>query len=372
MRIGLAGAGLACAVIARELAMQGHRVEVHERRDHVGGNCHTERDERSGVMLHRYGPHIFHTDDDDVWAYVNRFATFRPYVHRVKACVNGRVYSLPINLHTINQFAGDAMSPQQARAWVTQRSTLANEPPCSFEDQALRTVGHALYEAFFKGYTRKQWGIDPKLLPASVMARLPVRFNYNDNYFAHRHQGIPESGYTAMVARMLDHPRIGVQLGSQLGQADLGHFDHVFFSGPIDEFFGRELGMLPYRTLDFQRIDSDGDVQGCAVMNQCDEAVPFTRITEHAHFAPWETHRRSVCFREFSRAAGPQDTPYYPVHLVEGNSLLQRYQAMARDEPRVTFVGRLGTFRYLDMDMTIRHALNTAQAFQMRETVCAD
>ncbi len=369
MRIGMAGAGFACAVIARELAEHGHRIEVHERRNHVAGNCHTERDPLSGVMLHRYGPHIFHTDDDEVWAYVNRFAVFRPYVHRVKAVACGRVYSLPINLHTINQFTGATMSPDEARAWVATRADRRIEPPGNFEQQALRFVGRDLYEAFFKGYTRKQWGIEPTALPAGVMARLPVRFNYDDNYFAHRHQGLPESGYTALVARLLAHRRIEVVLDSELNAADAGRFDHLFWSGPIDDYFDRRLGRLPYRTLDFERIDAHGDFQGCAVMNQCDESVPFTRITEHRHFAPWESHEQTVCFREFSRAAEPGDTPYYPVHLATGNALLERYQALAAAEANVSFVGRLGSFRYMDMDVTIRHALDVARGFlAARET----
>jgi UDP-galactopyranose mutase len=364
MTIGLAGAGIACAVIARELAEHGHRVELHEQRSHVAGNCHTERDGASGVMLHRWGPHIFHTNDDDVWTCVNRFAMFRAYVHRVKAVVRGRVYALPINLHTINQFAGAAMSPAQARRWVHERcSAASSEPARNFEELALQTVGRDLYEAFFHGYTFKQWGIDPARLPASVMARLPLRFSYDDNYFAHRHQGLPEEGYTTMVERMLDHPLIRVVLRSRLDAADVRHFDHVFSSAPIDAWFGRCFGMLPYRTLDFERIDAIGDFQGCAVLNQCDADVPFTRTTEHAHFAPWERHEATVCFRESSRSATEADTPFYPVHLSEGNTLLARYQALAAQQDRVTFVGRLGTFRYLDMDVTIRHALDAARQF---------
>lgn len=360
--IGMAGAGLSCAVIARELAEAGHRVTVFDKRAHVAGNCHTERDPASGVLLHVYGPHIFHTDDEEVWALVNRYMKFRPYVNRVKATTGGRVYSLPINLLTINQFFGKTFSPSEARAFIESRADRSIVEPQSFEEQALRFIGRELYEAFFKGYTLKQWDVDPKRLPASILKRLPVRFNYDDNYFFHRFQGMPEEGYTPMVQRLLDHPGIGVHLGEGLTAADVKRFDHVYWSGPLDGYFGFDEGRLPYRTLDFERFEGEGDMQGCAVMNYTDASVPYTRITEHKHFAPWESHERSVCYREYSRACGEQDIPYYPVHLTEGDQLLQRYQARAQAEAKVTFVGRLGTYRYMDMDVTIRAALDVAKA----------
>lgn len=361
--IGMAGAGLSCAVIARELAEQGHHVDVIERRSHVAGNCHTERDAATGVMTHVYGPHIFHTDDDEVWAYVNRFMRFRPYVNRVKATTRGEVFSLPINLHTINQFFRKTLSPKEARDFIAALGDARIVEPVSFEDQALRFVGRELYEGFFRGYTRKQWGLEPSALPASILKRLPVRFDYNDNYFAHRHQGMPQDGYTAMVEHILDHPRISVHLGRTMDRAQMREFDHVFYSGPVDGFYGYDLGRLPYRTLDFERFSVDGDFQGCAVMNYCEEAVPYTRITEHKHFSPWETHAGSVCYREFSRACGPDDIPYYPVHVVQGDTVLDQYMARARAETGVTFVGRLGTYRYMDMDVTIRAALDTVRAW---------
>ena len=203
--IAVAGAGLSGAVIARELAERGHRVEVFDSRSHVAGNCHTARDEDTGVMVHVYGPHIFHTDDAEVWDYVNRFQTFLPYKNRVKTVSGGAVYSLPVNLHTINQFFGTAMRPDEARAFVARRSDMSIENPQTFEEQALRFVGRDLYEAFFKGYTEKQWGRSPAELPASILKRLPVRFTYDDDYFFHRFQGMPENGYTDMVERILDH-----------------------------------------------------------------------------------------------------------------------------------------------------------------------
>ena len=362
--IGMAGAGLSCAVIARELAERGHRIAIFERRNHIAGNCHTERDSRSGVMLHVYGPHIFHTDDDEVWAFVNRFMEFKPFVNRVKATTGAAVYSLPINLHTINQFFGRTLSPTEAKAFIESQADLSIESPQSFEEQALRFVGRDLYEAFFKTYTTKQWGVEPSALPASILKRLPVRFNYNDNYFAHRHQGMPVDGYTAMVEGILAHPLISVHLDTNFLPAQVGDFDHVFYSGTVDGYYGYDLGLLPYRTLDFERFDAEGDFQGCAVMNYCDDAEGFTRITEHKHFAPWEEHASTVCYREYSRACGPDDIPYYPVHLLQGDEMLESYTARAGAEPNVTFVGRLGTYRYMDMDVTIRAALDLVRAWR--------
>lgn len=363
MDILLVGAGLSGAVIARALAEAGHRATVIDARPHVGGNCHTERDAETGVMVHVYGPHIFHTDDEEVWAYVNRFAAFRPYRNRVKTTSRGQVYSLPINLHTINQFYGKTLRPDEARAFIEDQADRSITDPRTFEEQALRFVGPDLYEAFFKGYTIKQWGLHPSALPASILKRLPVRFNYDDNYFFHRFQGMPEQGYTAMIEGILDHPGITVELNRHFARGEEGGFDHVFYSGPLDGWFDYELGRLGYRTLDFERFTHSGDYQGCAVMNYGDESVPYTRVTEHKHFSPWEAHDGSVCYREFSRACTPGDIPYYPIRLVDEKALLSDYVARAEALNGVTFVGRLGTYRYLDMDVTIREALDTAALF---------
>jgi UDP-galactopyranose mutase len=221
-------------------------------------------------------------------------------------------------------------------------------------------MGRELYEAFFAGYTRKQWGVDPKELPASILARLPLRFTDDDSYFSHPYQGIPEHGYTAIVEAMLDHPNISVQLGVRLPRTRLRDYDHAFWSGPIDAYFDFEHGRLAYRTLDFEPEVVDGDFQGCPVVNYCDADVPYTRITEHKHFAPWEQHDRSVIYREYSRSCEDDDTPYYPVRLVEEKAQLLQYVQLARAEQGVTFLGRLGTYRYLDMDVTIHEALQVA------------
>ena len=363
VKILLVGAGLSGAVIGRLLAEAGHEAVVIDGRAHIAGNCHTERDPETGVMVHVYGPHIFHTDDAEVWDYVNSFTPFMPYKNRVKTTSQGAVYSLPVNLHTINQFYGKTLRPAEAKTFLESQADTSIADPQTFEEQALRFVGPDLYAAFFKGYTEKQWGCSPTELPASILKRLPVRFNYDDNYFFHRFQGMPRDGYTPMVAGILDHPGIEVRLETWYTPAMAEGFDHVFWSGPLDGYFGYELGRLGYRTLDFERFTDQGDWQGCAVMNYGDRDVPFTRITEHKHFSPWEEHEGTVCYREYSRACGPDDIPYYPIRQVREKALLADYVARARQAPGVTFVGRLGTYRYLDMDVTIREALDTGAAF---------
>ena len=366
-KIGIVGAGLSGAVIGRELALAGHQVEIFDARDHIAGNCHTERDKDTGVMVHVYGPHIFHTDDTEVWDYVNSFETFRPYKNRVKTTSKNQVYSLPVNLHTINQFFGKTFRPDEARSFIEAQADGTIHDPQTFEEQALRFVGKDLYEAFFKGYTQKQWGCSPTELPASILKRLPVRFNYDDNYFAHKYQGMPENGYTEMVDRILDHPNINGSLKTRFHRTHKQYFAHVFYSGPLDGYFDHEFGPLGYRTLDFERFEYDGDYQGCAVMNYGDENVPYTRITEHKHFSPWEEHKGSVCYREFSRECGVDDIPYYPIRLVKDKEQLAQYVERANLETSITFVGRLGTYRYLDMDLTIREALDTARLYLARK-----
>jgi UDP-galactopyranose mutase len=360
VKFGIAGAGFSGAVIGRELAEAGHDVEIHEVRAHVAGNCFTERDAESDVLVHRYGPHIFHTDDERVWEYVNRFGEMIPYHHRVRTTVGGRVFLMPINLLTINQLFEVALSPDEAREFIAEQADTSIGEPANFEEQALKFVGRRIYDAFFYGYTRKQWGVEPNQLPASILKRLPVRFNYEDSYYNHPHQAMPRDGYTPIVEAILDHPRINVHLESPYSRDHADGYDHSIWTGPLDAWFDFEHGRLGYRTLDFEELRADGDFQGCSVMNYGDFEVPYTRITEHGHFAPWESHDRTVVFREYSRAAGPSDIPYYPVRLNDDKDVLSRYLEAAEAEAAVTFVGRLGTYRYLDMDVTIGEALRAA------------
>ncbi|MDK4683879.1 UDP-galactopyranose mutase [Kingella negevensis] len=355
------GAGFSCAVIARELAQAGHKVTIIDQRAHTAGNCHTERDAETGVMVHIYGPHIFHTDNETVWNYLQQFGEFMPYTNRVKAVSGGQVYSLPVNLHTINQFYGKTFSPKEAKAWITKQSDQTIAEPQTFEEQAMKFVGKDLYQAFFKGYTAKQWGVSPTKLPASILKRLPVRFNYDDNYFAHKFQGIPKNGYTEIVDNILNHENITVKLNTPYSEDMQSEYDHVFWSAPLDLWFKHQFGKLGYRTLDFETFHDEGDFQGNAVINYCDETVPFTRITEHKHFSPWEQHEKTLCYKEYSRTCKDGDIPYYPIRLAEDQALLSQYETVANQAKGVSFVGRLGTYRYLDMDVTIAEALKTAQ-----------
>ncbi|WP_417599299.1 UDP-galactopyranose mutase [Pararhodobacter oceanensis] len=357
------GAGLSGAVLARELAEAGWRCHVIDARPHVGGNCHTARDPETGVMVHTYGPHIFHTGDAATWAYVTSFARFRRYTHRVKTTSRGAVYGLPINLHTINQFYGKTLRPAEAEAFLATQADTSITTPRNFEEQALRFVGRDLYEAFFKGYTQKQWGCAPRDLPAAILQRLPLRFTYDDGYFNHPYQGMPEDGYTALTHAILAHPAIRVSLSTAFTPDLAEGARHIFWTGALDGYFDYTLGRLGYRTLEFERFTAMGDYQGCAVMNYADAEIPYTRITEHKHFAPWESHAKTTCYREYSRAAAPGDIPFYPIRLVAEQALLKRYVARAKTLENVSFIGRLGTYRYLDMDVTIREARAAAARF---------
>ncbi len=359
----IAGAGFSGAIIARQLAEKGFKILILESRSHIAGNCYTERCSETNVLIHKYGPHIFHTDNEKVWDYVNRFDEFLPYINRVKTESKGKVYSLPVNLHTINQFFNKTMKPKEAFEFIQNIADSSISEAVSFEEQALKFVGKDLYEAFFKGYTLKQWGIDPKDLPASILKRLPLRFNYDDNYFNHKYQGMPKNGYTHIVESILNHPNIEVRLNSHFTADKAKDFKHVFYSGPIDAYFEYKYGRLGYRTLDFVPEIYEGDFQGCAVMNYGDEEIPYTRISEHKHFAPWENHGKTIVFKEYSRFCDEGDIPYYPIRLIKEQEMLNKYLEAGSQEKNVTFVGRLGTYRYLDMDVTIAEALDVAENY---------
>lgn len=367
----IVGAGFSGAVLARELAAGGgRRVVVVDARAHMAGNCHTERDAATGVMVHRYGPHIFHTDRREVWDYLDRFGKLRPYTHRVKASIARGVFSLPVNLHTINQFFGKRFDPREARAFLESLGDHSIGEPRNFEEQALKMIGRELYDAFFLGYTRKQWGCDPRELPASILKRLPVRFDYNDSYYHDPYQGMPELGYTEAVRRILDHPGIEVRLSTAWRPGDAGDFGHVFYTGPLDGYFGYDEGRLRYRTVSWDRVEAEGDFQGNAQINYPELAILHTRIYEHKHLAPWETHARTLAFVEHSRETGPADDPYYPLRLEADRALFQAYARRAEEQRGVSFLGRLATYRYLDMHHVIGEALDFAQAWMRAEAAC--
>jgi len=359
----IVGAGFSGAVLARHLVETlDCRVTLLDERPHLAGNCHTSRDGQTGIMIHRYGPHIFHTRREEVWSYLHRFTQFGAFTNRVKATNRHGVFSMPINLHTINQFFGKRFTPGEARAFVASLSDGSIGEPRNFEEQALKMIGRDLYEAFFYGYTSKQWGCEPRELPASILKRLPVRFDYNDNYYDCPYQGIPVDGYTAIVEKIVDHPAIAVQLCTRFTPGMERGYTHTFYTGPLDAYFAHSEGRLGYRTVTFERIDAEGDFQGIAQMNYPGRDVPHTRICEHKHFTPWENHEKSVAFREFSMETGPDEQPYYPKRLSGDMALLDAYARRARAEPHTSFLGRLATYRYLDMDTVIAEALAFGKA----------
>jgi UDP-galactopyranose mutase len=364
-RFLIIGSGFSGAVLANELAKKiDCHIDIWEEREHIAGNCHTSRDEETGIMVHRYGPHIFNTDKKEIWDYVNSYAEFRPYVHRVKAMHKGNVYSLPINLSTINQLFGQTFTPQTARQFIDSLGDKTITNPQNFEEQALRFIGKELYQAFFYGYTKKQWGCEPSLLPASILKRIPVRFNYDDNYHNNIFTGIPVEGYTHLIEQLLDPPRIIVHLNKKFDPSqNVSDYDHVFYTGPIDAYFNYEFGRLGYRTVTFEASTHEGDFQGTTQINFCDESVPHPRVTEHKHFSPWETHKKTIIFKEFSKETTENDIPYYPKRLKHDMELLFQYRQKANSLQKISFLGRLATYRYMDMHHVIGEALDFSKIF---------
>ena len=359
----IVGSGFSGAVLANHLANNlDCSIDIWEERNHIGGNCHTSRDTQTAIMVHEYGPHIFNTDRQEIWDYVNSFGRFFPYVHRVKAKHKDGIYSLPVNLHTINQYFNKTFSPDEAKQFLETLADRSITDPANFEEQALAFIGRELYEAFFYGYTKKQWGCEPKELPASILKRIPVRFTYDDNYHANIFTGIPVDGYSAIIENILAHPNISVHLNKKFTGEHTG-YDHVFFTGPLDAYFNFRFGRLGYRTVTFEKNYAEGDYQGTTQVNYCDLDVPYTRITEHKFFAPWEKHDQTVYFTEYSKETGPGDVPYYPKRLDQDKRLLKLYRDEAEKLSGISFLGRLATYRYMDMHHVIGEAIDFAKRF---------
>lgn len=371
MDLLVVGAGLFGLTVAERAADAGLRVAVVERRDHLGGNAWSSVDPGTGIEVHRYGSHIFHTSNERVWQYVRRFTGFTDYRHRVYSTHAGTVYPLPINLGTLNQFFSAAMGPAEARALVARQAAEVDAATAAnLEDKAISLIGRPLYEAFVRDYTAKQWQTDPRELPASVIARLPVRYTYDNRYFSDRYEGLPTHGYGAWFEAMASHPRIDVHLGTDflddtqpLSRAAARGQVPVVYTGPVDRYFDHHAGPLGWRTLDLETETLPvPDFQGTSVMNYADLDVPWTRIHEFRHFHPEREDRhaadRTVIMRERSRFAGPDDEPYYPVATAQDRERLRVYRELAADEPGVHLGGRLGSYLYLDMHMAIASALS--------------
>ena len=353
------GAGFAGSVIAERLASQhGARVLLIDRRPHIGGNAYDEPNE-AGILYHKYGPHIFHTNSEQVVDYLSQFTQWRPYEHRVRAIVRDKMVPIPINRTTLNELFGlDLKTDEEAADYLASRAEPVDEIRTS-EDVVINAVGRELYELFFRGYTRKQWGLDPSELDKQVTSRIPTRTNTDDRYFSDKFQAMPLEGYTKMFERMLDHPLIEKRLGTDFRDLkEQAHelADHVIYTGPIDEYFDFRFGKLPYRSLKFdhQTLDKEWH-QPVAVVNYPDEHVPYTRISEYKHLTGQDAPVTTITY-EYPSAEGD---PYYPIPRPENQELFKRYEALADQTEGVTFVGRLATYRYYNMDQIVGQALAT-------------
>ena len=366
------GAGLFGLTVAQQAVERlGVRVEIIDVRDHIGGNAYSYMDEETGAEIHKYGAHLFHTSNKRVWDYVNRFTSFTNYVHRVYATHDGEVYPLPINLGTINQFFRAHYTPAEAKALVAEQAgELAGKDPQNLNDKGISLIGRPLYEAFIKNYTGKQWQTDPKDLPARIINRLPVRFNYDNRYFKDTWEGLPADGYTAWMERMIDDPRIHVTLETDFFDGSQPYNKAALaaagvpgvYTGPVDRYFDYSLGELKWRTVDFKEVRYDeGDHFGCPVMNFSDADVPYTRAIEFKNFNPEraasQNPDRTVVWEEYSRFAERGDEPYYPINTEADKALYARYEELAKAEPKTVFGGRLGTYKYYDMHNVIDTAL---------------
>jgi UDP-galactopyranose mutase len=360
----IVGCGFAGATFARMVAENGYTSHIIDKRDHIGGNSYTYRDEEIQVEIHKYGPHIFHTSSKEIWDFMNRFTSFNNFVNRVKAITGGQVYSLPINLHTINQFFHRSLNPADAEKFI-DRVRYKNLNVTNFEESLLSSIGQDLYEAFFKYYTLKQWGVDPKEIIVSTAKRLPIRFNYNDNYYDDTYQGIPIEGYTKIFKRMLNHSNIKVFLETDFDEYKNNwrqKYKNLVYTGSIDEYFSYRFGYLPYRSVLFDELRGT-EIQGNAVINYTDMSVPYTRIHEHKWFTPDIKFEGSIAFKEYSESSDSRKNPFYPIRNNESDRLYNKYLNLTTEESGVIFIGRLAEFKYYDMHQVIGSAISKFKDF---------
>lgn len=357
----IVGAGLFGSVFARQATDAGKKVLVIDKRDHIAGNVYTEKVE--GINFHKYGAHIFHTNNREVWEYVQRFATFNRFTNSPVANYNGELYSMPFNMYTFNKMWG-VVTPEEAAAKIEEQRKEITREPQNLEEQAISLVGRDIYEKLVKGYTEKQWGRDCKDLPAFIIKRLPVRLTFDNNYFNALFQGIPVGGYTKMVENMLEGIEVRLDIDYLENKEELDAMaQHVVYTGPIDAYFGYSLGYLQYRSVRFENEVLDiPNFQGNAAVNYTDRETPWTRIIEHKWFEFGKDEEgndlpMTIISREFSSEWKPGDEPYYPVNDEQNGKLYQQYKALAEKEPKVIFGGRLGEYKYYDMDQVIAAAL---------------
>ena len=361
MKYLIVGSGLFGATVAYEKAKEGNKVIVIEKRNHVAGNIYTK--EVDGIQVHEYGAHIFHTSDKKVWDYVQQFAEFNRYTNSPVANYKGHMYNLPFNMNTFNEMWG-VRTPQEALAKINeQRQEMAGKEPKNLEEQAISLIGRDIYEKLIKGYTEKQWGRSCTELPAFIIKRLPVRLIYDNNYFNDNYQGIPIGGYTKMVTKMLDHPNIEVKLNTDFfNNKDeyLKNYDKIIYTGMIDKFFDYKLGELEYRSLRFETEEKGiGNYQGNAVINYTDAETPYTRVIEHKHFEFGKGDPdKTIITREYPAEWHRGEEPYYPINNEHNNQLYQKYAELAKNQNKVIFGGRLGQYKYYNMDQVIADALD--------------
>lgn len=360
----IVGSGFYGLTIARQAVENLNlKVLIIERRDHIGGNAYSYLDVETGIEVHKYGSHLFHTSNERIWAYVNRFTKFNSYIHRVYSVHNEQIYSMPINLSTISQFYGRTLTPDQARELVAKASRDGSIGGIdNLENKAISLIGRPLYEAFIKGYTQKQWEADPKDLSSEIINRLPVRYNFDNRYFSDKYEGLPLDGYKTWIERMADHPNIEIKLNTDflVNKSEYVGNVPIVYTGAIDSYFDYKYGELNWRTLDFENEKLEtNDFQGTSVVNYADMSIPFTRIHEYKHLHPERKYKLvgTIISKEYSRIAAKSDEPYYPVNLEKDREILGFYKDLSKREKNVWFGGRLGSYKYLDMHMAIGAAL---------------
>ena len=370
MKILIVGSGLAGATFANLLSENVDcEILVIDKKRHIGGNCYSYKEQITGIEVHNYGPHIFHTNDDDVWNYLNRFTQFNNYKHRAKVNTFNQIFSLPINLHTINQLYSSTFSPKEAEEFIKKVAKedidrIEVTEPSNFEEYAISIVGNNMYHVFYKFYTEKQWGRKCKDLPMSIIKRLPVRFNYDDTYFNNaKYQGIPVNGYTEMIKNMLDNKKIKIELETNFSVYKSSKFDYIIYTGPIDEYFDKQFGKLDYRSSYWKNEIHDGDYQGTSIINYADMDFNWTRIIEHKYFTPEKKFEKTFISKEFSKE-DEGENPSYPIRDQRNIEIYNKYEELTKDLKNVIFVGRLAQYRYYDMDQVVASATKKFNEFK--------